>query len=435
MQKGGVISFPLDSNQAFDVFLRNVGSFEVLSTGSISGYVFKLTIDNIENSPYYKFRGLETLDSDRQIAEKVGTILVKAMLTHTGRGVERVLRGTKEVADENTFNEEVNAQQELAFSTPGLFEPITPTVLFSKFDCKVDSVGNKIIGQLTKYIDNNPRSDHLSKLEQFIRQIRLGYQFGIVVQEIIASRGVKFTLNLGTLERDRRERGSEIDVSLALYSLFTAASYGYMHQDYHRNNMIIDTQVKENSVFYCNNELPSGFELSGYRSSDYERFKQRMGFAAITPGRKEIFARCRVYTIDWGRYKTGGNIDNRRNFNQSNFKLLYDKFKTSNADNELVNNLLNLIKRFRFDRRDSNEWFAYTWLTQMNSITKFKKYNSTSETVNLLQIARNVLFLIYGRRKKELILAQKVINLFFLGATRKPFSMIFIFVLNGVKNP
>ena len=119
----------------------------MLSTDSISGYVFKLTINNIENSPYYKFRGLETLDSETQLPEKVGTILVKAMLTHTGDGVFRVLGRRKEVADANTFNEEVNAQQELAFSTPGLFEPITPTVLFSKFDCNTapQSLGNKIL--------------------------------------------------------------------------------------------------------------------------------------------------------------------------------------------------------------------------------------------------------------------------------------------------
>ena len=97
------------------------------------------------------------------------------------------------------------------------------------------------------------------------------------------------------------EEGKEIDTSLALYALLTAASFGYMHCDFHGSNIIIDNNVKPNTVFQCSDDT----NLNPTQNQEYNKRMTMTGqgnMSSHMSSQRVKFANKRVLTIDWGRY-------------------------------------------------------------------------------------------------------------------------------------
>jgi hypothetical protein len=439
-QDGGVISDVVRPD-AFNTFLAHCNIDKIISVDTASGYVFSLTIP-AEHSPYYRFRALEQFEDQpgtgdiMQVGKKVTTILMKIMWVREDNDpvTEYRLNGKrKERATRKTFNDEWSAQENLAFNTPSLFEPITPTVLHGLVLNYTAPVGQTIINKLLQYAQANPHAQHSGHIHAFATKATQISLFGIIAQEFFESESMKFTLDLcayqtipphryhidhiGTHNASKnvripmRKQGTEIDTSLVLYALLTAASFGYMHCDFHQSNIIIDNNVKPNTVFQCREDPDLGQALN-----DEFNAKMRKGDVSIT-AQREKFANKRVLTIDWGRYNilSAGHKTNVRDCIQN--------IKNAETDDTLKTIFFQIIQFFQVQMLQYNQTgrhadsvlqvydhhWAYNWLMYMNNKSTFIN-TAGNANVPILQIAKNLRFLLLARERKEHLLQRKIIK-------------------------
>lgn len=456
MQKGGVISL-IDSNEAFNYFVDNSSIDQIISTNSGSGYIFSLKVEDDNNSNYYKFRGIETLDNNQ--SKKVTRILIKLMLTANEYVKGKYTNTGKDTQSFEDFDKEVEAQNHLSFSTPALFEPITPTVLYSHpmlryvKDRTFNSISDQISYKLLEKIRDTILAIDIDKYPKLYERLHMlfmeitdpdhvygqiyGHPYGIIAQELLDDPNTKFKLDLtvykppvplyqvGTDEYNNlntkfelsrtRPLGKELDTSLALYALITAASYGYMHCDFHAENIAITTNASPNTVFQCDDDTINESE----NTINFYKNKMTLNNTSKMESQSDKFRTTKVFLIDWGMY-------NLLNSEEKNKIIdLIKSFKDSTNEQELLNRFINIINFLQLQYQKYSEkyfktsdvsHYSYTWLMCMNKKSTFQLYHKESSwrarvgmtTIGINKIAKNILFLLYGRERKEYVIQEKI---------------------------
>jgi len=220
--RGIMQSNPLiEEKEAFDNFLIN-SRVELLTNGAY-GLIFKLTINDIENSTYIS----SSVDTH---GSKISTLLLKLNFIKKDKNADIYIEILGEeqkfkFATRRECMEEINLQKYIYSKTNDFLEPICPAIVFDTF--LEDEMSKHIfMGDFLKYASNDNVASHviadiLSKINEF--------DIGIFAME--------FADGYDMLSNNDPNVYKEMAMFLLLEM---ALKTGYSHADFHRGNIMIN---------------------------------------------------------------------------------------------------------------------------------------------------------------------------------------------------
>lgn len=234
------------SGDAFNDFLHH--SMVEILTGSVeagSGLVFACTLNDGADSQYESMRHHERVK--KIIIKLVGVGPEKASwsLTYLKPDENGVLKETvrdKIIEEERTFKNERDVQQSIFNGTMDERDPVCPSIVYFS----IEKQSEYIIGLLDKMISRSS-DDTVDKLTQFKTAFENGFVpwLGIIGMEI--AEGYR---SLREIYADFYEGlVSRTDVQMyenmaRLRILEMTAKTGYSHNDFHKDNILINTNTK-----------------------------------------------------------------------------------------------------------------------------------------------------------------------------------------------
>jgi serine/threonine protein kinase len=207
-------------NEAFDYFFSNC-TFSILSKNSTSGLILKLNLnENIESSFYYTTIG-------ENFNKSVSSLIMKLILINNNKIEYEFGNIKKYTMNDQDFDKEVDVQIDVYNKSitddEFLFEPICPAIVKTIKDVSPDI--KKIIYK--RFVDKEQTN------KQLIRKfLSLSESINIIVMEAIEGFDTLF---------------ENCDVKYEKYALFDLIrlhKYGYVHGDYHTENILVNTNYK-----------------------------------------------------------------------------------------------------------------------------------------------------------------------------------------------
>jgi tRNA A-37 threonylcarbamoyl transferase component Bud32 len=213
LQKNGIYS---SIDKAFDFFVNHC-DFTVLSIGSVNGVIFKLHLHNNFQSPFV----INTLGAN--FNKPATTLIMKCVLIDSS--IQMILN--KSTMTQSDFDNEVNIQYDVynksVVDPENLLEPLCPAIVHT-FN-KINRYTKEVIYKNCKETDSSKR--------KFIKTfLEIPKQMNLIVMESIEG----FTIL-------HEECDSKYE-KFALYDLIRLHKYGYTHGDYHKGNILVNTQYE-----------------------------------------------------------------------------------------------------------------------------------------------------------------------------------------------
>ena len=252
------------SSDAFKYFLEN-SEISYLSRGSF-GIVLKCDLkkDSSIKSPYENLRKMYQ-------GKEVHTIIVKLSLLHLNEDYEFGFETLKS-GDVEHFNDEVKKQDEIFHKTIDKLDPICPSIIYSNY---LNEKNMDEMRGLLQTINGNMQSDRshggawiktiLASLLKSYKDIDdlisdAGKLYGrkkqILLEEIKALKGELYSFGLIGMEmmgnykplsniihdKTISDNDKQLYEDIARLRLIQmAVKTGYSHNDYHQNNILVDT--------------------------------------------------------------------------------------------------------------------------------------------------------------------------------------------------
>ena len=244
-QKGGIMIDSPNHEGAFNYFIQKSNNFELLTDSGTFGIVFKASIDKNTKSPYRSFQ-------PDDFGQPVRTLLIKIVALSKEKMDEDddvwsyLNDRTKHIGLQEDFKKEVNIQTDVFFKTMNYLEPICPAPVFSKI-YEGDLQMNTFFDQFQRKTLNSYTKKVLDKIMENIYNDRIP-SIGILAMEIADG----FTTMAKLYETCAKKSSTSTHDSsyfefyewceqmAKLQILKLALQTGYSHNDFHRNNILIN---------------------------------------------------------------------------------------------------------------------------------------------------------------------------------------------------
>ena len=232
---------------AFNYFIHKSDNFELLTDSGTFGVVFKASIDKKTKSSYLSFQ-------PNNFGQPVRTLLIKIVALSKEKldeddDVWSYLNDrTKHIGLQEDFKKEVNIQTDVFFKTMHYLEPICPAPVFSKiYNGKLQM--KTFIHQFQRKTLNSYTTKVLEKIIENIYDDRIP-SIGVLAMEI--ADGFTTMAKLYETCAKKSTHGSSgfeyyewCEQMAKLQILKMAMKTGYSHNDFHRNNILVNPNYKD----------------------------------------------------------------------------------------------------------------------------------------------------------------------------------------------
>jgi tRNA A-37 threonylcarbamoyl transferase component Bud32 len=223
MKGSGILNYnQYTLNSAFNYFFYN-STFSILSETSLNGLILKLELNDNLTSPLY------SITLDESFNKPVRTLILKCILIHKTRESVKNKVLTKATMTDKDFDNEVNVQIDIynkSITDENYFlEPLCPAIVH---------IYKNITDEFKVNIYNHFKNKNEKRLMNTF--LNLPYQINIIAMEYID--GFDILANSCDPKYEK----------FALADLMRMHRYGYVHGDYHKSNIMVNT----NYTFYGN---------------------------------------------------------------------------------------------------------------------------------------------------------------------------------------
>lgn len=250
--KGGVRTTNNYTDETAISYFFNNSTFRILGDDSVSCIPILVTLnpDKISNSPYKIVR-------TNYVNKSVSQLLIKIFIWGEKPGIiedDKIRNGYINITTSESITTELNIQQEIYYKSfydnSTIMEPLCPCIVFAN----PSKLPNEIKSKVLNIIKNNLIERSTDQTEQprdnEIIERLLHYEIAFIAME--------FMNDYQPLSNFKNDPKYETYKIMALYALDKLHKYGYSHNDFHFQNVMVNPGYR-----YFTNDIVNDTKLLG----------------------------------------------------------------------------------------------------------------------------------------------------------------------------